>query len=468
MFHRKLGRLAWIMALALLLATIVPLQSGEPSAHADPDVTVVANPPVPAYVHPRILITPSELPALRTRLTDSAIGRRSMASIRAWIDYLLYDDPLDENERLLPLYNALVQGDPAVLANFPTSYAGYVPLVLNLEGFYALIEEDSAKAAEVAQALVTTVNILNDTIPTSTNLKGAFGSELFTLGYCYDFIYNYMTEAQRSTVRSYISSITTGKLLPVSTNPDPRLSRDNIAPVGTQWALLALAIEGETGYDPNVYSQAVKTMHTYFRYGLYDTGAPTEDMHYLNYGMSFGAQTLIAMDKRGDSLFNHPSFQNLGEMVRPLDRAVRLQIHHDRRYDERSGRTFAQLCVDEMAPSGRSGHRLHLAQPGSRRLYGHQAAQRLPDGRHVRTRLGWRRRYRSGAGGRSMGRGQLREPAHRHPCTVRPVGAPFAEKLHRQQPRAVHHPGQMGDGRHDNAFRDEHRPDWADAYAQQR
>lgn len=311
MCNRKLGRLAWITVLALLFTAIVPFQAGQPSAYADPVVTVVANPPVPAYVHPRILITPSELPALRTRLTDSAIGRRSMASIRAWIDYLLYDDPLDQNERLLPLYSALVQGDPAVLANFPTSYASYVPLVLNLEGFYALIQDDSAKAAEVAQALVTTVNILNDTIPTSTNLKGAFGSELFPLGYCYDFIYNYMTEAQRGTVRSYISSITTGKVLPVSTNPDPRLSRDNIAPVGTQWALLALAIEGETGYDPNVYSQAVKTMNAYFRYGLYDTGAPTEDMHYLNYGMSFGAQTLIAMDKRGDSLFNHPSFQNL-------------------------------------------------------------------------------------------------------------------------------------------------------------
>lgn len=304
MLKRKYSKMAFMMALILSISTIFyfPPKQFINVAQA---ATVVGTPPVPAYVHPRILITPSELPALKTRLTNSAIGRRSMQSMRTWIDHHVLDAT-----KLKPLYDALVVGDANVLATFPTSYASYLLLVLNYEGFYSMVNDNSVKGAEVSKALISTVRILNGTINNPT-LKNAFGAELFNLGYSYDFIYNYMTDAQRTEVRNFFSATTTGKLLPVTTNPDPRINRDNIVPVGTQWALLALAIEGETGYDANVYSQAVQAMNAYFQYGVYDTGAPTEDMHYLNYGMSFGSQTLIAMAKRGDSLFNNPNFQNL-------------------------------------------------------------------------------------------------------------------------------------------------------------
>lgn len=304
MLERKCKKVAVMMAFILSVSVILQCIPNKFSTvtHA---ATVAGTPPVAAYVHPRILVTPDELPALRTRLTNSAIGRRSMQSMRAWIDFVVLD-----SKKLKPLYDALVVGDPAVLATFPTSYASYLALVLNYEGFYTLVNDNAVKGAELSKALVSTVRILNGTI-NNPSLKTAIGSELFSLGYCYDFIYNYMTEAQRTEVRNYISATTTGKILPVTTNPDPRINRDNITPVGTQWALLALAIEGETGYDPNVYSQAVQAMNAYFQYGIYDTGAPTEDMHYLNYGMSFGAQTLIAMAKRGDSFFNNTHFQNL-------------------------------------------------------------------------------------------------------------------------------------------------------------
>ncbi|MFK7693165.1 OmpL47-type beta-barrel domain-containing protein [Paenibacillus sp. HJGM_3] len=300
------SKIALLMALLLSIQLMLQFSPGPLSntAYADP-VTVVAAPPVPAYTHPRILITPNELPALKERLTDSAIGRRSMQSMRAWIDH-----HVTNATKLKPLYEALVAGDANTLATFPASYASYLLLVLNYEAFYTLVTDDAAKGAELSKALVSTVRILGGTI-SNPSLKSAMGAELYNLGYCYDFIYNYMTEAQRTEVRDFISSTTLGKVLPVTTNPDPRINRDNIAPVTTQWGLLALAIEGETGYDPNVYTQSVQAMNEYLNHGVFETGAATEDMHYVNYGMSFGAQALIAMAKRGDSLYNNPGFQNM-------------------------------------------------------------------------------------------------------------------------------------------------------------
>ncbi|MBD2867156.1 family 16 glycoside hydrolase [Paenibacillus arenilitoris] len=304
-FNQAYRKIAIMLAFLLTVQLALHVSPSHRPGTAHAAVAVAGNPPVPAYVHPRILITPSELPALRTRLADSAVGRRAMQSMRAWIDHHVTNPA-----KLKPLYDALVEGDAGELDDFPTSYASYLLLVLNYEAFYAMVTEDSAKGAELAKALVSTVRILNGTIDNPA-LKSAFGAELFNLGYCYDFIYNEMTDAQRAEVRAFISSVTTGKVLPVSTYPDPRLNRDNIGPVGSQWALLALAIEGETGYDANVYNQAVQAMDAYLTHGVFETGAATEDMHYLNYGMAFGAQTLIAMDKRGDGLFGKPSFQNL-------------------------------------------------------------------------------------------------------------------------------------------------------------
>lgn len=72
--------------------------------------------------------------------------------------------------------------------------------------------------------------------------------------------------------------------------------------------LLALAIEGEEGYDPRIYQRSVEVMQDYLTYGISSMGSSTEAVGYTAFGWVWGVPAMIAMARRGDHLFSHTHF----------------------------------------------------------------------------------------------------------------------------------------------------------------
>jgi hypothetical protein len=255
-------------------------------------------------VHPRILISPEDLPALRKQLKDTACGRRAIAAIRSWV----HNVALKNDAPLGGVFSALAAGEAEALSATTNSWwRNNTGVTLCLMAFDAMIKDDQAKAQTVARALVTYAQIAGGMISphghTSINPDTS-------LGYAYDFLYNYMTAEQQAIIRKVIAQATKGKKSHgMDMAPEDRTY--NWMPHGMNLVLLALAIEGEEGYDPNIYPASVEVMKDFLTYGIYPDGVPRECMHYFNFGMSTGAPALVAMARRGDNLFGAPFYNRL-------------------------------------------------------------------------------------------------------------------------------------------------------------
>jgi hypothetical protein len=257
-------------------------------------------------VHPRILISPEDVPALRKQLTDTACGRRSIAAIRGWV----HNAALRNDAPLGAVYRGLVAGEAKALDAAENAWwRNNTGVTLCLMAFDAMVKDDPANARTVANAVVTYAQIAGGVI--SPHGYKSINPDT-SLGYAYDFLYNYMTADQRDKVRKVIAKATKGKKSHgMGMAPEKRTY--NWMPHGMKLVLLALAIEGEEGYDPAIYPASVEVMKDFLTYGIYPDGIPRECMHYFNFGMFSGAPSLVAMARRGDNLFGtafYPKLKN--------------------------------------------------------------------------------------------------------------------------------------------------------------
>ena len=283
-------------------------------------------------VHPRILLSPEDLPDLRRRLKETEAGRALYATLKSRTDAALRDP----KEWSSQLYAKLSEGDEAgVLAlvdehkGFPAGIGHYQPWLyaIVMESFDAMISGDDAQGKRAASAIVTYAKLIqpnlerilagpmNDDVwraktsgPTtgySTSDQGmreGVGGHL--LGYAYDFSYNFMTDAQRATVRGVISTATKGRLWMGARLPHHFRNWNWIA-VGLQQPLLALAIEGEEGADPRVYKMGVEIARDYLTYAISPSGESTEAVGYTQFGLVWGNPFFVAAARRGDNLLGH-------------------------------------------------------------------------------------------------------------------------------------------------------------------
>lgn len=258
-----------------------------------------------AGVHPRVLISAAELPVVRSRLVTTASGVKARANMTNFLDQAI--GAPGSTKPLRAAYDRLVAGDLTAMTAVTTADAwwkGQMNYVVCFEAFLALIDTDAARGATVAAALDTYARISQARALDGTNALDEY------VGYAYDFAYDFMTTAQRGTVRGVIATATSGQLS-YGTNLPASHRSNNLFPHGMILPLLALAIEGETGYDSTIYPRSVQILGDFLTYGIDAQGAPVEDMHYLNFGMAKGAQAMVAMVKRGDNLFTAPHYRKL-------------------------------------------------------------------------------------------------------------------------------------------------------------
>lgn len=286
----------------------------------------------PPGVHPRILMSPEDLPDLRRRLSETQTGKALHATLKWRTDAALRNP----KQWSSTLYDRLAAGDEtAVLAlvnergGFPKSIGHYQPWIyaIVLEAFDAMVSEDEIKGKKAATAIATYAALIRPNLENALSrpmnddvwrvkvsgpvtgvggvdqgMREGVGGHL--LGYAYDFSYNFMTDAQRSTVRSVISSATKGRVWMGARLPHHFRNWNWIA-VGLQQPLLALAIEGEEGYDPRVFKLGVEIARDYLTYGVSPHGQSTEAVGYTQFGLTWANPFFVAATRRGDNLLVH-------------------------------------------------------------------------------------------------------------------------------------------------------------------
>lgn len=304
----------------------------------------------PPGVHPRILFSPQDLPAIRQGIETSDVGRKSFANLKT-----RNANARQAGTAFATVYAALFAGDTAKAEALLADYANagkndgtswhhrpQFSYVLTLQCFAAMIDDDAAKGKELARVVTALAHVYQGNLDRmdaafhegaaiasqNMNLDGnamkvnaelnsdvwrsgrrsAIGGEPW-FAYMYDFIYNWMTTEQQATCRKTINDYIRGKTTMGSHMPHHFRNWNWIA-VGSGLLTMAVATEGEEGNDPRVYEHCKQIQTDYLTYGWSDMGSSREAIGYTQFGLTWSLPAMVAMARRGHNLFGWQRWYN--------------------------------------------------------------------------------------------------------------------------------------------------------------
>lgn len=231
-------------------------------------------PPAPG-IHPRVFFNPEDVPELRRRFKETAVGRQSFAHL--------------------------------VKSIAPGGSAAKRTARLALEAYRCLIEDDAEGgrriAAEIAAAAASMRTKLETTPASELPLWQSTGDLIIdsdTLPLAYDFAHQFMDETQRATVRATIAKATNGAWgIGLDNLPAWEANMMNWGPwITGRLITAACALEGEPGHDPHLYPRLVQMFRHVLTLAFMESGAGYEGM-----AKNLPAlRNVIPMTKRGDLL----------------------------------------------------------------------------------------------------------------------------------------------------------------------
>ncbi len=292
----------------------------------------------PPSIHPRILISPDQLPDLRIRLKETATGRALYENLQERLKEALHNPSNWSGD----FYAKLAAGDLEGAKNLikehkglPSGVGHYQPFfeAIVWEAFDAMLTGDQDRGKKVATAIATYAELIKPIVDASLKAPmnddvwrakitgpqtGSSGSgqgmrdamAYHDLGYAYDFAYNFMDEKQRDTVRSVIADATAGKLWMGARLPH-HFRNWNWCAVGLGQPLLSLAIEGEKGYDPRVYKMGTEIARDYLTYGISPKGVSTEAVGYTQFGLVWANPFFVAASRRGENFLTQDHHRSM-------------------------------------------------------------------------------------------------------------------------------------------------------------
>ena len=292
----------------------------------------------PPGIHPRILISPDQLPDLRSRLKDTATGRALYENLQERLKEALHTPANWGGEFYAKLASGDLEGARAlakVHKGLPPGVGHYQPFLEAIvwEAFDAMITEDQVRGKQAATALSTYAELiaplvdralqapLNDDVwrakvqgpatgdwSSDQGIRDAMGYH--NIGYAYDFAYNFMDDKQRDIVRSLIAKATSGRVWMGARLPH-HFRNWNWCAVGLGQPLLALAIEGEKGYDPRVYKMGTDIARDYITYGISPKGVSTEAVGYTQFGLVWANPFMVAAARRGENFLTQDHHRSM-------------------------------------------------------------------------------------------------------------------------------------------------------------
>lgn len=274
-------------------------------------------------VHPRMFFTDADRAAHQHRLEKTKGGKEGMKILMSYTELLkgTFDKDADyaqpdiyngsfSTHGFLPLFRA--GGDLDTNRQIWEAYTtGQTPNTgkynnLNiglcaLEAFRCWLYEDAEGAKELGTAVETALREKLAELKPGERLGGTYFS--YNLMYVYDFIYNWLTEEQRTFFHSLI----------ITANFDNTQYGVFQDPLNTtsNWSTFSyrifswLGLEGDPGYNKLQYKGYVRGMTNYLNYGWFPAG-PCFEAFGKN---QLGGEIIYTMAMRGDNLAAHPHLQ---------------------------------------------------------------------------------------------------------------------------------------------------------------
>ncbi len=277
-------------------------------------------PPLPPVgIHPRVLITGAEKDDLRVRMYESEFGRNRVAPklLPAAREFMFRG----AGSRLQELPETLTVEEVEQVVNGHTEGVSQYMGVVALE---AWVNDDAELKTKIIRAAVNQARVmlaLRELKPDHSFWRNADESgrdwglgEEFKLGgiglaATYDLLFNDMTAGERDTIRKAISVCISGRRSHGLGWPKTKLF-SNWFPLHGTMAVMMLCIEGEEGYDPEIYELWRQGLTDWLEVGISANGANHED-GYMYYALRGGMSVFLAAERRGDPLAHHPRFRNL-------------------------------------------------------------------------------------------------------------------------------------------------------------
>lgn len=274
-------------------------------------------------VHPRIFFSPDDVPELRRRLKETRGGQEAWKNLLAYANAmkLTYDENADYAKPdwmkgsfhvhgRAPLYRIggyspqredyykiLASGGKPekIHAKDPANFF----LAGSTEAFRCLIDDDAEAARTLAKATLTAIKLeqerraANDkpVAPGQPPKPSTSRAAACSLGFIYDFIYNYMTPGQRDTVRKELVLLSAGSDN-YGTFNNAEASRSNWATF-SYWVFDLMAIEGEEGFNDLKFLGLYRGWRNFFTYSFFDSGAAFEAEGKL----PLGFDAMVAFDR---------------------------------------------------------------------------------------------------------------------------------------------------------------------------
>lgn len=264
-------------------------------------------PPPATGVHPRVVLSPSELTHLRGR---TAIGRAKAAfdaleNVAGTLGDVPSDgsDPTGVNLLLARLRagETLSWGDQETLSK---AIAG--------SALVALVGEDEIIAGKAVRAF----DVWVAKVPPSTSPD--FSRTTQGPALAYDWLAPLMDATRRAAARQWLVDRLIAyetRLADVSYGFQEGVAEErdnNWVPHGMgAFGPAALAIEDEPGFREEWWTKPRTSMNDFIQHGIGAEGAPAELLHYFAYGMWQGSYFAAAMAKRGEPILSHPHLSNV-------------------------------------------------------------------------------------------------------------------------------------------------------------
>jgi hypothetical protein len=255
----------------------------------------------PAGVHPRILFSPEDIPDLRERVKRIPYAKMAMDRIREEARKLYDPNTLEGGtyQKLLanetsPMLEQALKRTSSLDASFYRPYFN--------AAFVALIDDDKKAGVELGRVLAAAARRqLLSYYPLYTWTLVPDANQ--HLGLAYDFLAPWMDESDRKPVRQLLSRMTKWRQS-MGTGDTPQANSTNWRGYHDHIVIASLAIEGEEGYDPELFQANVRRLRDFFtKYGVHASGSSHETSVYFNFGMEWAGPVLVATARRDENFF---------------------------------------------------------------------------------------------------------------------------------------------------------------------
>jgi hypothetical protein len=300
-------------------------------------VRPVGRVPAPG-VHPRIFFSPEDLPAIRQRIKEDRGAAEAWKNVLAWSNALklTYDEKADYAKpdwanggfhirgRFVDMhriggyspkredyFKILAEGGRPTIYDKSPPASFFNPAAV--EAFRCLIDDDAEAARTLARATVTAVKLeqerrAKDDKPVAEGQPPKPSTSRLSacsLGFIYDFIFNWMTPEQRQIVHDELVTLSSGQDN-YGTFNNAEASRSNWATF-SYWVFDLMAIEGEPGFNDLKFLGLYRGWRNFYTYSFFDSGAAYEGEGKL----LFGLDAAVAFDRVGhkyglEPLTHHP------------------------------------------------------------------------------------------------------------------------------------------------------------------